>query len=148
MNCCCSDGALMAALHNFTFFLVKFFLSGFLLSTSFSKALLTINSTSYPLLSLPDNYFDSRPFSMRKFIIGLWPPAGKPSTSPRFPHGFMGEFQGIIPVEISSSFPCGNSGEIKENILCGYFPLFSLQNHRGYFHMEISLIFPSNDKVS
>ena len=29
-------------------------------------------------------------------------PAGEPSTSPRFPRGFMGEFQGIIPVEISS----------------------------------------------
>ena len=28
--------------------------------------------------------------------------AGKPSTSLRFPHGFMGEFQGIIPMEISS----------------------------------------------
>ena len=32
-----------------------------------------------------------------------------------------------------------NKGEIP----CGYFPLFSLENHRGYFHTEISLIFPS-----
>ena len=31
----------------------------FLLSTSISRALMTINSTSYPLLSLSDNYFDS-----------------------------------------------------------------------------------------
>ena len=29
-------------------------------------------------------------------------PAGEPSTSPRFPRGFIGEFQGIIPAEISS----------------------------------------------
>ena len=29
-------------------------------------------------------------------------PAGKASTSPIFPHGFMGEFLGIIPAEISS----------------------------------------------
>ena len=29
-------------------------------------------------------------------------PAGEPSTSPRFPRGFTGEFQVIIPVEISS----------------------------------------------
>ena len=29
-------------------------------------------------------------------------PAGEPFTSPRFPLGFMGEFRGIIPAEISS----------------------------------------------
>ena len=59
MNCCCSDDALMAALHYFTFLLWLKFSSAFLLSTSFSRALLTINSTSYPLLCLPDNYIDS-----------------------------------------------------------------------------------------
>ena len=69
-------------------------------------------------------------------------PAGKPSTSPRFPRGFMGEFKGIIPVEISSWFPCGNSGEMKGNFLCGYFRLLSLWNPWGYFHVEISLVFP------
>ena len=70
-------------------------------------------------------------------------PAGKPSTSPRFPHGFIREFQGFIPEEISSLYPCGNSGEIKDNFLCTFFPLFSLENHRVYFQMEISLVFPS-----
>ena len=41
-------------------------------------------------------------------------PSGKPSTSTRFPHGFMRDFQGIIPMGISSSFPCKNLGETNE----------------------------------
>ena len=70
-------------------------------------------------------------------------PAGEPSTSPEFPRGFMGEFQGIIPAEISSWFPCGNEGEMKGNFLCGYFRLLSLWNPWGYFRVEISLMLPS-----
>ena len=56
----------------------------------------------------------------------------------------MGEFQGIIPLAIPHNFPAErNSGIIKENFLCGYyFPLFSLENHQGYFRMEVSRIFP------
>ena len=57
--------------------------------------------------------------------IHLLLPAGEPSRSPRFPLWFMEEFQGIIAVEISSLFPCGNSGEIKEN-----------------FYVDISTSFP------
>ena len=60
-------------------------------------------------------------------------PAGEPSTTPRFPRRFMGEFQGIIPAEISSWLPCGNSGEMKGNFLCGYFCLLSQWNPWGYF---------------
>ena len=70
-------------------------------------------------------------------------PAGEPSTSPRFLCRFIAEFQGIIPAEISSWFPCGNSWEIQGNFLCGYFRLLSLWNPWGNFHVEISLVLPS-----
>mgnify|MGYP001802739646 CR=1 FL=1 len=55
----------------------------------------------------------------------------------------MGEFKRIIPAEISSWFPSGNSGEMNGCFLCGYFRLLSLWNPWGYFHMGISLVLPS-----
>ena len=70
-------------------------------------------------------------------------PAGEPSTSPRFRRGFMGEFQGITPAEISSRFPCGNEEQMKGYFLCGYFQLLSLWNPWGYFRVEISHVLPS-----
>ena len=55
----------------------------------------------------------------------------------------MGKFQGIIPAENSSWFPCGNSGETKEIFLCKYFRLISQWNPWGSFLAESSLVLPS-----
>ena len=67
-------------------------------------------------------------------------PSGRAIHVPRISTQIKGEFQGIIPAEISSLFPCGNLGEMKGNFLCGYFCFLSLWNPWGYFHVEISLI--------
>ena len=48
--------------------------------------------------------------------------------------------------DMKLKFPHNFSAEIqkkwRKNVLWEYFHLFSLEIHRGYFHMEISLIFP------
>ena len=61
--------------------------------------------------------------------MGTRIPVGEPSTSPRFPRRYMGEITGIIPVEISSWFPCENSEnewEFSRRILSPPFPVESL----------------------
>ena len=55
----------------------------------------------------------------------------------------LGNFRGSSPWKFPYNFPAEIQEKWRENFLCGYFPLFSLENHRGYFHTELSLIFPS-----
>ena len=79
----------------------------------------------------------------RQFRVHCTPfinsPSGQVIRVPQISTWNYGEFQEIIRVEISSLFPCRNSGEIMENFQCGCFPFFSLENNQGYFRMEISL---------
>ena len=54
---------------------------------------------------------------------------------PRFPHRFIGELQGIIPVEISTVFLCRNSVEIMKSFFIRIFPLpFSIVSLRIFPH--------------
>ena len=70
-------------------------------------------------------------------------PSGRDIHVPEISTRIYWEFQGIIPADIISWFPCGNSGEMKGKFLCGYIRLLSLQSPWGYFHVEISLVLPT-----
>ena len=69
-------------------------------------------------------------------------PSGQAIRVPQISTRIFWGIPGIIPVEISSRFPRGNSGEMKGIFPCGYFRLLSLWNPWRYFRVEISLVLP------
>ena len=85
---------------------------------SLSGSFFPVSQASFIVTSIQ---FSAMPIILSVVLIICSNPVGEPSTSPRF----MGEFQGIIPAEISSWFPCGIEGK-----------------WRGIFYVDISASFP------